>query len=417
MLDVVCTNTRRGYASTYATMVFLGALLAYLVLEHESDALKLVAGVETKFSRRSTSTGLKGQDGGEDTVVVVVGSSNKGVARRNTDNSVLAQKFGVKPTAKAPRWVWRISFWLQRKALPALYAWDPLRPPNYDLSLLCLWLKATSHKDPHCPILYDNYLSYDMLPLVTRRFGTSTLFRPRLLRAIIELRSAYLQYAIQASTHRILSQQGLPPDPKVRLRLVSFGTGYDIRSIQLRMTNTIDDAYELDRPEVMSIKQPLMERLLLRQNQRKANITKPLDKYHLPKLIGIDLNNVTQVQRILMDILGSGNDINSRKTAVEYRDQPRIVWHTIFLFEGVMIYLNKGVPTELLRICSTVCPSHSTLVFADRLEHIIDSEGAGSSSSSRECATNVLKNVGWKLEDWCTKPGFARHMGIATTPS
>jgi O-methyltransferase involved in polyketide biosynthesis len=182
------------------------------------------------------------------------------------------------------------------------------------------------------------------------------------------------------------------------------------------MTNTIDDAYELDRPEVMSIKQPLMERLLLRQNQRKANITKPLDKYHLPKLIGMDLNNVTQVQWILMDILGTGYEINSRETAEECREQPRIVWHTIFLFEGVMIYLNKDVPNELLRICSTVCPSHSTLVFADRLEHIIDSEGDGG-SNSRECAANVLKNVGWKLEDWCTKPGFARHMGIATTPS
>lgn len=420
---VVGTDTRRGHAaSCYTTLVFLGTLLAYVILQQECNAWTLVGGGRTKPFRRITIMGSrKGDDGAESDTQ---GSSQKGLVRRRTDNARLAQQFGIKPTAKAPRWVWRVSFWLQQRALPVLYAWDPLRPPNYDLSLLCLWLKATSQKDPNYPPLYDQYLSYDMLPRVTRQFGTSTIFRPRLLRAIIEIRSAYLQQALQqVVTHQ--RSLAVSSNRNVRLRLVSFGTGYDIRSIQLRRTLKIDDAYEFDRPEVMSIKQPLMERLLLRQNQRPTNTTlNLLEQDHLPKLIGVDLNDLTQVQTILTETLGTTNDTIRRETAVESRDQPRIVWHTIFLFEGVMIYLNQGVPTELLRICSTVCPSHSTLVFADRLEHIMDSNednsgsgGGSSSSSSRECASNVLSSVGWKLQDWCTKPGFARHMGIATSLS
>lgn len=419
VIDVVGTDTRRGYAaSSCTTLVFLGTLLAYVILQHESDALTLVGGGRTKVFRRMTIMGgRKGDDCGQSDTQ---GSSQKGIVRTRTDNARLAQQFGIKSTAKAPRWVWRVSFWLQHRALPVLYAWDPLRPPNYDLSLLCLWLKATSHKDPNYHPLHDHYLSYDMLPLVTRQFGTSTVFRPRLLRAIIELRSAYLQYALQqVVTHQ--RRVAVSSNRNVRLRLVSFGTGYDIRSIQLRRTNAIDDAYEFDRPEVMSIKQPLMERLLLRQNQRHtSNTINPLEQCHLPKLIGLDLNDLTKVQGILTETLGTTNDTIRRETAVESRDQPMIVWHTIFLFEGVMIYLNPGVPTALLRICSTVCPSHSTLIFADRLEHVMDSKednGARSSSSSKECASNVLSNVGWKLQDWCTKPGFARHMGIATSLS
>mmetsp|Transcript_35583 Transcript_35583/g.77997 ORF Transcript_35583/g.77997 Transcript_35583/m.77997 type:complete len:83 (-) Transcript_35583:1046-1294(-) len=74
-----------------------------------------------------------------------------------------------------------------------------------------------------------------------------------------------------------------------------------------------------------------------------------------------------------------------------------------------MIYLDEGIPSALLRICSNVLDSKDlsgSLCFADRLENI--PEGYLSD------AITELTSNGWELNEWLPKPGLARHMGQAS---
>ena len=113
---------------------------------------------------------------------------------------------------------------------------------------------------------------------------------------------------------------------------------------------------------------------------------------------------------MLEDIVSNNNPSNGLPTA------------NIILFEGVMIYLNEGVPHQLLELCSDVlnndanrininCSSgneslHNYLCFADRLDNI--------PGGDEELARIEMESTGWKLEDWLSKPGLARHMGVAS---
>ena len=331
---------------------------------------------------------------------------------------ILAQKLGVQPVANAAKIVWKFAFEVQRKTLPLLHLFDPFKPQNLDLCLCCLWWKARSASDPrYTPVLYDEFLSYDMLPSVTRiiilpSLPFSNRLFPRLHHANVELRTAYINQAISKQIETIKANH----NNNICIRLISFGAGYDVRSIRLRSTNMIDEAYELDRPEVISSKQKMMERLLIRRQQRKKNRPNEfidVAAHHLPTLIGIDLNdsNNNRLPMVLRDIL-----LGTTTTTTTASNNSTLQCHTIFLFEGVMIYLNKGIPTELLRMCSQVVsslPSSSaSLVFADRLENIDDSADA-STIGRMDAARVEFNKVGWKLEEWCPKPGMARHMGIA----
>jgi O-methyltransferase involved in polyketide biosynthesis len=66
--------------------------------------------------------------------------------------------------------------------------------------------------------------------------------------------------------------------------------------------------------------------------------------------------------------------------------------HVVFLLEGVLIYLNNGVPRSLLSSCSSVLKRaglSGSLVFADLLRDIasLDVEGA----------EQVVRSYGWGL--------------------
>mmetsp|Transcript_21553 Transcript_21553/g.21923 ORF Transcript_21553/g.21923 Transcript_21553/m.21923 type:complete len:96 (-) Transcript_21553:14-301(-) len=77
-----------------------------------------------------------------------------------------------------------------------------------------------------------------------------------------------------------------------------------------------------------------------------------------------------------------------------------------YLFEGVMIHLNEGVPSALLNITIDVLNQLNlpgSLVFADRLENIPGGDEA--------LGIEELQRNRWTLKDWCLKPGLARHMG------
>lgn len=176
---------------------------------------------------------------------------------------VVAAALDVRPcqqNATAAQWkrAWKIG----RSVLPVLHRFDSSSLPDSHLSLHCLWWKALAGNDRHSPV-YDDGLAYDLLPPFTRRLVGRSLIRfyPRLHHANVELRTAYLDSRID------LIRRGWPTDTKHQIprdetqgdpaldsttvssspsssisfndsypsiRLISFGSGYDVRSIKLR---------------------------------------------------------------------------------------------------------------------------------------------------------------------------------------
>jgi O-methyltransferase involved in polyketide biosynthesis len=170
-----------------------------------------------------------------------------------------------------------------------------------------------------------------------------------------------------------------------KVQLITLGGGYDARSIKFRERGLIDQAIELDLPTVVDAKTKIF-------NSHRLKRRRPaLSQDFFPHLYPVDLNNLDDVKTRLTSIVAS---------------RPSEDWHTIFLFEGVMIYLNEGVPQGLLDICRTVLNQGSgSLVFADRLERI--------PGGDYEIARSVLLEAGWRIVTWQPKPGLARHMGVA----
>ena len=117
----------------------------------------------------------------------------------------------------------------------------------------------------------------------------------------------------------------------------------------------------------------------------------------LPTLIASDFNNISDVEHILNSIV-NGEHTNAQIAGAE---AGCCSWYTIFVFEGVMIYLNDTVPSSLLNITSRVLRrtnnNNGALCFADRLENIPD--------GNYDFAVQELQNNGWTLQDWCPKPG------------
>ena len=171
-----------------------------------------------------------------------------------------------------------------------------------------------------------------------------------------------------------------------------LGCGYDIRSLKLKQRGLIDESVELDLPKVVEAKQKLFRNRLLRRRRRKG-----MTDHDLPDMTQIDLNRLDDVRSKLDEIVTRGVG------AADWRQ-----YHNIMVFEGVMIYLDDGVPSSLLGICSDVLNKHDlggSLCFADRLENIPE--------GNLEDAIVELHRNGWDLVEWLPKPGLARHQGSA----
>lgn len=293
-----------------------------------------------------------------------------------------AAAVGVRPPLEASSRTWKRAWNFQQAALPILHSFDKYRPPDSKLSLSCLWWKALSANDCKSPV-YDDSLAYDLLPRGFRILVGKKLcrFYPRLHHANVEIRTAYLDHSVTRIINEIHAKEGR----WTKIRLISFGAGYDVRSIKFQERGLVDHAAELDLPQVIQAKQHNLESK--RFKRRRPNLKK------IPQFHGINLNDVDKVGTLVETILQSS---------------PQTTWHTIFLFEGVMIYLDKGVPQALLKMLSQVLQKtgkRGTLCFADRLENI---PGGDLEIARRELAKN-----GWNITDWFPKPGLARHMGCA----
>ena len=198
-----------------------------------------------------------------------------------------------------------------------------------------------------------------------------------------------------------------------------MGGGYDTRCMKLlerlqlsntNNTNYILECYELDLPDVVHAKQQLI--------QTRLHIRRPWLQSISPTLIPVNFNNLNDTRMALESILKSDND-----NTVSAADGGVITTNNIIIFEGVMIYLDEGIPHSLLRICSDVLLNNGNMT-----QLTIGDGGVSSSSSNYLCFADRLENIpggditaahvemdstGWELLDWLPKPGLARHMGVA----
>lgn len=300
---------------------------------------------------------------------------------------------------------------------------------NSCYSLWVLWNKALSAQDQQSPSVYDNGWTYDMLPPITRNYIGIIPYPwfPRMYHATIEVRTAYINQMIQKEIlhqrqqhlvsleNQMIVSSSTPNYRYRRIRLVSLGCGYDVRCTRLLSTlvsqqqlchdvtdisssddtNTflIDEAWELDLENVIQPKQIMLERLQSRRRKRQqqkhqkrqnkigdtsyvTTSTTTVDcndhdvEVRLPFLRAIDLNNSTQrailFNEIFLTKAGKGLSCSSSSSTSS--------WHTIFLVEAVFIYLNKGVPHEILKQCydtiASIPGSTGSLCFADRIENV-----------------------------------------------
>jgi len=310
-----------------------------------------------------------------------------------------AASVGVRPPKKATPREWKRAWKIFRTIIPLLHAFDRLRPPDSSLALHCLWWKALSANDPGSPVA-DGGLAHDLLPPLVRAIAGRRIGRmfPRLHHANVEVRTAFLDRAVASSAAAATDAGG-------RVRLVSLGAGYDVRSIKFRERGAVDAAVELDLPAVVAGKARILGSRRFRRRRPGAAAAGLLPEFHT-----IDLNDVGAVGEVLRRLLSPKEGGPSGK-GEEDGAGTSVVCHTIFVLEGVMIYLDEGVPHALLGMLSDVLRTvdcgggGGTLCFADRLENV--------PGGDLDAGRAELKHNGWELTEWQPKPGLARHMGVA----
>ena len=276
---------------------------------------------------------------------------------------------------KASMFIWKT----RRTMLRVLHSRDPLRPQNSCINLECLWYKALVTNDKRSP-LYDDGLTADMLPRFSRLVVRRPFLRlyPRLVHGRLEVRSAYLDQAILKEIDGVRSE-----NVTQKIRLVYIGAGYDTRSVKLLSRGIVDECFDLDLPDVMTMKGRLFDSRL---RQRRPE----LRDEDLPTLVGVNLNDIDGFCEKLGAIVAAEDGAS---------------WHTIFIAEGVLMYLKEGNARQVLKACAEATESAS-LCFADRLDNVTDVNGA-------ECQEE-LAQASWKLVDWAPTPSMnARHIGTA----
>jgi hypothetical protein len=313
-----------------------------------------------------------------------------GAANNSTipDPDEVAARLNVQPYTRAPRLVWKYAWRGHGKLLKILHWKDPAAAKDVDQSLKVVWLKALAAFNPKSPTHDPERWTYNTLPKISAWLIFRLIparFFPRLHHANIELRTTYLDSMILKE---------IAANTNKKIRLISLGAGYDIRSVRWLTHGQVDEAWELDIPAVVESKRIMLERLQ-RRRQRRSQTTV------LPTFRGVDLNNLSEVQDLLQSILLDKHSSSSSSSKQE--------WHTIFVSEGVLIYLDPTIPGKLLKLCAdtvtTGGTSTASLCMADRLEN---SPGGEEPAGRQELARSS-----WELMDWCPKPGLARHMAVA----
>ena len=271
---------------------------------------------------------------------------------------------------KYARWTWR-----RRDTVLKILHWrDTLTPVDSCINLECLWWKALSTTDPSSPCYEASFpYTYSLLPKYTRRLIKSLRWlHPRWIHSRLEVRQAYLNGAVAAEARN-----------HAKVRIISLGAGYDARSIRILNDELHKDVecYEIDLPSTVESKRKLFGERLCRQNPRP---------WKLPTLIGLDLNDTDKLRQELSDIIAPIEDTTR---------------HTIFVVEGVLMYLDEGKAAAALAACAQACRGGSSLCFSDRFP--VENDEV-------ETMQVFLAETGWDLIEWAPNPeANAKHMGVA----
>jgi O-methyltransferase involved in polyketide biosynthesis len=278
------------------------------------------------------------------------------------------QKFGVRPPLEVPPLVWKLAYRLQLASLRLLHAWDKLKPPNSSLSLHIIWWKALMR-------LPAADWSYDLLPSYTRWVAKLKAFFPPLHHSNIELRTVFLDNRTAAAA---VAAPG-------KIRLVVLGAGYDLRSLRFLENGLVEEAFELDLAQVIDAKNVLLSSQ--RFKDRRPNCRR------FPHTVAVDLNDIENTRKILTPLLKKSSD-EGRNT------------FTIFLLEGILVHLQRGSSSQVLRLLRSCCESESgCLIFADRIE--------GVDNRSLDLGRTILAEAGWNLTEFLASPTKTPHFGVA----
>jgi len=354
-----------------------------------------------------------------------------------------AKAVGVRPATFAPRLLKRI-VWKIEKTYVRIISW--LDCPDSKLSLRVLWWKAIfgNSSERYSPV-HDDGLAYDMLPNVVRVPVCPLVCRWFLYPArwmthvVVEIRTAYLDRAIRRIAANVAAEAENADLSKnaatTKVRLITMGGGYDIRSIKLLNEDSavIDEAIELDLPDVVEAKRKMFQRLQERRKRllpnRTSNNSSNSLMMKMPTLYATDFRRLDDVSILLRKIMARGDDDSASSSSSS--------WHNIFLFEGVLMYLEDDddgeLSMKLLRVCRNAAiaaaecdgvhysdkrciATTASLCFADRI--IPKKEGINSNNFDNDIERSVAESLlagkaGWTLVDWLVKGGGTRHMGVA----
>lgn len=282
---------------------------------------------------------------------------------------------------KVPPFVWKWAYRFHLACLPFLHAFDDTkhRIPNSALSLPILWWKALLRKTN--PIAAS--WAYDLLPRPTRWIVKvfASCFPP-LHHINIQLRTTFLDNRTRSIINEVRKK-----NHEKRVRLVVIGAGYDLRSLRLLEEGIIDQAIEVDLPNVILAKETLL--LSKRFQQRRPGCS-------MPKMAGIDLNDIKSARNTLKKLLN-----------VDQQNQENDTF-TIFLLEGILVHLASGSSSKVLKMLRSFCSfsrEDGCLVFCDRIQGVNDRR--------LDLAKTVLNETGWKLSEFISTPTKTPHFGVA----
>jgi O-methyltransferase involved in polyketide biosynthesis len=216
--------------------------------------------------------------------------------------------------------------------------------------------------------------SYVLLPSSTRWVAKLKAFFPPLHHSNIELRTVFLDNRTAAAAEAASG----------KTRLVILGAGYDLRSLRFLENGLVEEAFELDLGQVIEAKNVLLSSQ--RFKDRRPNC-------RLPKAVAVDLNDIENTRKVLTSLLRESSDDGSNT-------------FTIFLLEGILVHLQRGSSSQVLRLLRSCCESKSgCLIFADRIE--------GVANRSLDLGRTILAEAGWNLTEFLASPTKTPHFGMA----
>jgi hypothetical protein len=295
------------------------------------------------------------------------------------------QQNGVeRPPWPVPPFVLKWAYRLHIKALPLLHAFDDSahQIPNSSLALPILWWKALMRSTNPSAAAW----AYDLLPGSTRWIvKVFRRFFPPLHHINMQLRTTFLDNRTIAIANQVRSESSSSDQKEnnKRIRLVVLGAGYDLRSLRFLQEGIVDEAIELDLPNVIQAKKALLESPTFQQRRPHCQI---------PQMAEVNLNDIETTNATLRNLWS--------------KEQPTF---TIFLLEGILVHLESGSSSKVLKLLRSFCDdqdnSNGCLVFSDRIQ--------GVNNRSLDLAKTVLSETGWKLTEFLATPTRTPHFGVA----